>query len=60
LLDDIFDKLDNTRVESLLKMVSSGTFGQVFISETSEERLKQMLEQIGRPYNIIHVNNGKI
>lgn len=39
LLDDIFDKLDSGRVKSLLKMVSSSGFGQIFITDTEWERL---------------------
>lgn len=39
LLDDIFDKLDSGRVESLLKMVSSSGFGQIFITDTDRGRL---------------------
>lgn len=39
LLDDIFDKLDSGRVESLLRMVSSPDFGQIFITDTERGRL---------------------
>ena len=39
LLDDVFDKLDATRTASLLDLVRGGGFGQIFISDTSRERL---------------------
>ena len=34
LLDDIFDKLDETRVEKIVEMVNNDEFGQLFISDT--------------------------
>ena len=33
LFDDIFDKLDNDRVKSLMKLVSENSFGQLFITD---------------------------
>jgi DNA replication and repair protein RecF len=35
LFDDIFDKLDESRVAKIIEMVNSDTFGQLFISDTS-------------------------
>jgi len=43
LLDDIFDKLDNFRIAQLLNMVGQHHFGQVFITDTDEERLRGIL-----------------
>jgi DNA replication and repair protein RecF len=45
LLDDIFDKLDNFRITELLNMVGQNHFGQVFITDTDEERLRTILEK---------------
>jgi DNA replication and repair protein RecF len=45
LLDDIFDKLDNFRIAQLLNMVGQHHFGQVFITDTDEARLKEILER---------------
>ena len=39
LLDDVFDKLDDKRVSQLIKLVSENSFGQVFITDTSRERI---------------------
>ncbi len=36
LLDDVFDKLDDTRVEKLTVMVAHKDFGQVFITPTQK------------------------
>jgi len=45
LLDDIFDKLDNLRIGQLLNMVGQHHFGQVFITDTDEARLRTILEK---------------
>jgi len=37
LLDDIFDKLDRSRVEQLMKLVSRNEFGQIFITDTNRD-----------------------
>ncbi|MFD1552630.1 DNA replication and repair protein RecF [Putridiphycobacter roseus] len=46
LLDDIFDKLDHNRVERLMKMVSQGLFGQVFVTDTDAERIEKVFNNI--------------
>ncbi len=45
LLDDIFEKLDNTRVERLFNLVASDNFGQVFITDTDAKRIKKAFLQ---------------
>jgi DNA replication and repair protein RecF len=45
LLDDIFDKLDNFRITQLLNMVGQHHFGQVFITDTDEMRLREILDK---------------
>lgn len=47
LLDDIFDKLDRTRISALLNMVGQEHFGQVFISDTDETRVRAILSEHG-------------
>lgn len=46
LLDDLFDKLDRERVANLLRMVSGQDFGQIFLSDTSRERLEGIIEDL--------------
>lgn len=46
LLDDIFDKLDSTRVKKLVTMVSDNYFGQVFITDTDADRMQTLLENL--------------
>ena len=43
LLDDIFDKLDASRVEQIIKLVSENGFGQIFITDTNRKYLDEIL-----------------
>ena len=40
LLDDIFEKLDELRLNKLLAMIAHDAFGQIFITDTHYDRLK--------------------
>ena len=55
LLDDIFDKLDRARIAELLNMVGQDHFGQVFISDTDENRVKQILGEHGIQHKIVEI-----
>ena len=46
LLDDVFDKLDDLRVSQLIKLVSKNSFGQVFITDTSRERIISIFDSM--------------
>jgi DNA replication and repair protein RecF len=41
LLDDIFEKLDQNRMEALLRIIRSEGFGQVILTDTHPERIRQ-------------------
>jgi DNA replication and repair protein RecF len=44
LLDDIFDKLDSTRVEHIMQVVApQERFGQIFITDTNREHLDRII-----------------
>ncbi len=60
LLDDIFDKLDSSRVEQIVKLVSSGNFGQTFVTDTNRDHLDGILRSGGMDYKLFHVENGTI
>ena len=60
LLDDIFDKLDHKRVEQLIKLTSDNNFGQVFITDTQQERIEHMLREIDIDHKIFKVSNGEV
>ena len=46
LLDDIFDKLDANRVKHLLSLLIEHQFGQIFITDTHEDRVEGILQDI--------------
>ncbi len=46
LLDDIFDKLDDKRIQQLINMMTDGTFNQVFITDARPERTRELLEKL--------------
>ena len=59
LLDDIFDKLDATRVSNIINLVSKDSFGQIFITDTNREHLDVILQQSANGnYKIYTVSNG--
>lgn len=60
LLDDIFDKLDASRVEEIIKLVASDRFGQIFITDTNREHLEQMLYKANTDYKMFQVEQGNI
>jgi DNA replication and repair protein RecF len=41
LLDDIFEKLDQSRMEALLRIIRGEGFGQVILTDTHPERIKE-------------------
>ena len=57
LLDDIFDKLDNKRIFKIISLINKNIFGQVFITDTNEERSKKILDKAKISYKIYNVDN---
>lgn len=57
LLDDIFEKLDEQRIENLLQTVAANDQMQIFITDTSCARLKTQLGKLQRPIQIIEPGN---
>lgn len=57
LLDDIFDKLDDSRITKLMKMVSEDDFGQLFITDTSSVRLKAIFDKIDVNLSLFSIDN---
>lgn len=55
LFDDIFDKLDASRVEKIVTMVNNDVFGQIFISDTHEERTEEIVKQTHQSYKIFNL-----
>lgn len=60
LLDDIFDKLDQSRVKKLLDLVSNHYFGQVLVTDTEEDRLRSIFKKGEIESTLYRVESGKI
>ena len=60
LLDDIFDKLDASRVEQIIRLVASRQFGQIFITDTNRDHIDQILSHGEFDYKLFTVNQGLI
>lgn len=58
LLDDIFDKLDASRVERIMEIVMNDTFGQIFITDTNRTHLDRIIARTSGDYRIWEVANG--
>ncbi|MFM2139423.1 MAG: hypothetical protein RJA57_1730 [Bacteroidota bacterium] len=53
LLDDVFEKLDESRIRNLLRSVCIEHQGQVLITDTHPERLEGYLQSLKRPFGLI-------
>lgn len=56
LLDDIFDKLDQKRVVQITKLVSENNFGQIFITDTSYNRMPEILKNLQIQNKILNLS----
>ena len=56
LLDDVFEKLDEERIANLFQRVCIENDGQVFITDTNSERLKQHLAPLGQSYQLVDLS----
>lgn len=55
LLDDIFDKLDESRVSKIVTMVNNDEFGQLFISDTHPERTENIVKLTHQSYKMFNL-----
>lgn len=60
LLDDIFDKLDASRVEQIVKLVEGDSFGQIFITDTNRNHLDMILKKLEGDYKLFEVEDGNV
>ena len=60
LLDDIFDKLDASRVEQIVKLVAGDSFGQIFVTDTNRDHLDKILRKIKGDYKLFEVEDGEV
>ncbi len=57
LLDDVFDKLDDLRVEKLMFLVSKKEFGQVFITHVQKENIENLFKTTNINFKIHELNH---
>jgi len=57
LLDDIFDKLDEQRVAKIVELVGNDHFGQIFISDTNQDRMTKILTNSNLEFKLHQVTN---
>lgn len=55
LMDDIFDKLDEYRVNGLFNLICSDQFDQVFITHVESERLLKMVDSRNKEYKMFPI-----
>lgn len=55
LLDDVFEKLDPARILALMQWVTHDTLSQVFITDTDAQRLRDQLDPLGTPYELLEI-----
>ncbi|MBP5742576.1 MAG: DNA replication/repair protein RecF [Paludibacteraceae bacterium] len=60
LFDDIFDKLDSSRVSQIIRLVSEDTFGQIFITDTNREHIDEILGMLDYESKIFSVGGGEV
>jgi DNA replication and repair protein RecF len=60
LLDDVFDKFDAGRVRQIIKLVAEGEFGQIFITDTNRERIRDVLEGLTIDYKLFRVGTDGV
>lgn len=57
LLDDIFDKLDATRVARIVDMLRGEQFGQIFLTDTDRQHLTEIVQPLGLS-KVFYVSGG--
>lgn len=60
LLDDIFDKFDADRVEQIIKLSGNKRFGQIFITDTHQSRLQDMLTSHSTDYKLFSISDNQV
>jgi DNA replication and repair protein RecF len=59
LLDDVFDKFDNLRLEQIIKLVILEEFGQIFITDTNEDHLSFILQRLNSEHKVFIISDNQ-
>ncbi len=60
LLDDVYDKLDETRLHALMQHISTDEFGQIFITDTHPNRMNTAIKATQREVSFFNIRNGLV
>jgi DNA replication and repair protein RecF len=60
LLDDVFDKFDADRVEQIIRLVGNHRFGQIFITDTDQDRLQRILSTLDTEHKLFRIGDEGI
>lgn len=60
ILDDLYDKLDAHRVSQLIEVVEREGMGQIFITDTDQHRIPEILKSQDKSYNLYYVQDDVI
>ena len=55
-----YDKIDDKRVQALMRWVTTGEFGQVFITDTDLGRIPGMFRETGADVRVYEVKAGTV
>jgi DNA replication and repair protein RecF len=58
LMDDIFDRLDDHRIEKIMALVASHAFGQLFVTDARPERTFSIFKKIEAERKIFRISSG--
>ncbi len=60
LLDDIFDKLDENRINKIMNRVAGHEFGQIFLTDARPERTYSIFRSIKSGKNVFMISDGAV
>jgi DNA replication and repair protein RecF len=60
LLDDIFEKIDQNRIQKLIQMMQEGIFGQVFISDAITSRVLEIFQRVKMPIEVFEIEDAQL
>jgi DNA replication and repair protein RecF len=60
LLDDIFDKLDADRIHNLMHLLAAENFGQIFLTDSSRERIEKLLHTLPYESQLHQIQSGAL
>ena len=60
LLDDVYDKLDEARLNSIMHYISSDAFGQIFITDTHRNRMAEAIGATNKQAAYFEIAKGML